>query len=202
MKPGLLVSDRLSSWPCASRSRSSWKSLNRFVVGGSFNCMWWETISVLVPLIRVQKRLMTGRLNNWPLFHTTHTVKTQHVTKIRSRHCGELNWRSHLWTTDPVPLVMDLHITHDRFGSRSDPSLNGHLPYPNYIDNSLNESVTDKIRKYHTEYNNNPPPSVSFMSSIPSTSGRLHSKLIRLLFLQAHRETDRFFADSVLHQKK
>ncbi len=28
------------------------------------------------------------------------------------------------------------------------------------------------------------------------TSGRLHSEFIRLLFLQAHRETDRFFAAS------
>ena len=32
------------------------------------------------------------------------------------------------------------------------------------------------------------------MPAIASTSGRLHSEFIRLLFLQAHRETDRFFA--------
>jgi hypothetical protein len=34
------------------------------------------------------------------------------------------------------------------------------------------------------------------MTSIASTSGRLHSEFVRLLFLQAHRETDRFFAAS------
>ncbi len=34
------------------------------------------------------------------------------------------------------------------------------------------------------------------MSVIGSTSGRLHSEFIRILFLQAHRETDRFFASS------
>jgi hypothetical protein len=34
------------------------------------------------------------------------------------------------------------------------------------------------------------------MSAIASTSGRLHSEFVRLLFSQAHRETDRFFADS------
>ena len=34
------------------------------------------------------------------------------------------------------------------------------------------------------------------MPAIASTSGRLHSEFIRLLFLQAHRETDRFFTDS------
>ena len=34
------------------------------------------------------------------------------------------------------------------------------------------------------------------MTAIASTSGRLHSEFIRILFLQAHRETDRFFAAS------
>jgi hypothetical protein len=34
------------------------------------------------------------------------------------------------------------------------------------------------------------------MSAIASTSGRLHSEFVRLLFLQAHRESDRFFAAS------
>jgi hypothetical protein len=34
------------------------------------------------------------------------------------------------------------------------------------------------------------------MTAIPSTSGRLHSEFIRLLFLQAHRETDHFFEAS------
>ncbi len=92
-----------------------------------------------------------------------------------------------------MPLVLDLHIAHDRFGSNSAHSLNGHLHYPNDIDKSLNESVVDKIRKHHTDYNSNPPSAVSFMSDIVTTSGRLHSEFIRLLFLQTHRETDRFF---------
>ena len=34
------------------------------------------------------------------------------------------------------------------------------------------------------------------MPAIASTSGRLHSEFVRLLFLQAHPETDRFFAAS------
>jgi hypothetical protein len=64
------------------------------------------------------------------------------------------------------------------------------------IDKSLNEAATDKIRKYRADYNNNPTNVISFMSAIASTSDRLHSEFIRLLFLQAHRETDRFFATS------
>ncbi len=98
-----------------------------------------------------------------------------------------------------MPLVLDLHITHDRFGSSSNPDLNGKLHCPNDMDKSLNETVADKIRKYRADYNNNPNV-ISFMTTIASTSGRLseriHSEFIRILFLQAHRDTDRFFADS------
>ena len=61
---------------------------------------------------------------------------------------------------------------------------------------TLNEAADDKILKYRADYDNNPPISVAFMPVIASTSGRLHSEFIRLLFLQAHRETDRFFAAS------
>jgi hypothetical protein len=116
-------------------------------------------------------------------FRTTHKVKTQQVVKSRGQHCGDIELAGYLANAaGPVPLVMDLQIAHDRVGSSTDPSLNGHLKYPN--------------RKYRADYNNRPPSVVSFMPAIASTSGRLHSEFVRLLFLQAHRETDRFFAAS------
>jgi hypothetical protein len=95
-----------------------------------------------------------------------------------------------------VPLVLDLRIAHDSVGSSTDPTLNGHLRYPNNLDQSLNDTAADKIRKYRSDYNNNPPNTVPFMSAMGSTSGRLYSEFVRLLFLQVHRETDRFFAAS------
>ncbi len=67
---------------------------------------------------------------------------------------------------------------------------------PNDKDRSPNEVAVEKILKYRVDYNNNPPISVAFMPAIASTSGRLHSEFIRLLFLKDHRETDRFFAAS------
>ena len=73
-----------------------------------------------------------------------------------------------------VPLVLDLHIAHESWGRSSDPTLNGHLHYPNDLDKPLNEVTTDKNRKYRTDYNNNPPNVISFIPSIPNTSGRLH----------------------------
>jgi hypothetical protein len=131
------------------------------------------------------------------LFRSTHHTKTEHVTKNRGRHYGDIQLETYLPNvTDPVSLVLDLRIVHDRFGSSSDPSLNDHLHYPNDIDKSLREATADKIRKYRTDYNHNPTSSVSFMTTIVSTSGRVHSEFIRLLFLQVHRETDRFFSSS------
>ena len=56
-----------------------------------------------------------------------------------------------------MPLVLDLHIVHERFGSISNPSINGHLQYPNDVDRSQNEVTDDKIRKDRVEsddYNN------------------------------------------------
>ncbi len=86
------------------------------------------------------------------LVRTTHTVKTQHVTKVRCRYCADMELTTYLVNTVvPVPLVLDLHIDHDRFGSNSDLNLNGHLHYPNDIDRSLSESATDKIRKYRSD---------------------------------------------------
>jgi hypothetical protein len=113
------------------------------------------------------------------LFLTTNTVKTQHVTKRRGRHCGNIELTAYLSNTvGPVPVVMDLLITHDRFGSNSDLTLNGHVHYPNDIDRSLNETVTDKIRKYRADYNNNPPNATSFIPVIGSTSGSLHNEFV------------------------
>ncbi len=58
------------------------------------------------------------------------------------------------------------------------------------------DAASDKLRKYRADYNFNPTRGVGFMPAIATTSGRLHGEIIRILFLQAHRETDRFFATS------
>jgi hypothetical protein len=131
------------------------------------------------------------------LFRTTHKVRTQQVVKSRGQHCGDIELAGYLANeAGPVSLVLDLRIAHDRVGSSADPSLNGHSKHPNNLDQLLNDAANDKIRKYRADYNDRPPSAVSFMTAIASTSGRLHSEFVRLLFLQAHRETDRFFAAS------
>jgi hypothetical protein len=97
-------------------------------------------------------------------------VKTQQVPRSRGQRCGDIELVGCLANTaGPVPLVLDLRITHEIFGSSSDPSINGHLHYPNDVDRSLNETDADKIRKYRADCNNNPPNTISFISVI-STS--------------------------------
>ncbi len=69
------------------------------------------------------------------------------MAKNWGQHCGYIELVGYLANaTDPVPLVLDLRIDHDRLGTSSDPNLNGHLHYPNDIDRSLNEVAVEKIR--------------------------------------------------------
>jgi hypothetical protein len=65
-----------------------------------------------------------------------------------------------------------------------------------HVTHHTNTQHVTKSRGRRADYNNNPPNVVSFMFAIVSTSGRLHSEFIRLLFLQVHRETDLFFTAS------
>jgi hypothetical protein len=124
-----------------------------------------------------------GRPSGWMYIHTC--------------HCGDIEIVGYLANVaGPVTLVLDLRVAHDRVGSSADPALNGHLRYPNNLDQSLNDTGADKLRKYRADYNFNPPRGVGFTSVIASTSGRLHSESIRILLLQAHRETDRFCTTS------
>ncbi len=103
------------------------------------------------------------------------------MVKNRGQHCGDIELVGYLANESvPVPLVLDLRITHDRVGSSTDPTLNGHLKYPNNLDQSLNDAAAEKIRKYRADYNNRPPSEGSFMSAIASTSGRLHGEFVRL----------------------
>ena len=110
-----------------------------------------------------------------------HKAKTRQVARSRGQKCGDIELPGYLANAaGPVPLVLDLRIAHGRWGSSSDPSLNGNLHYLNDIDRSIIEAADDKIRKYRADYNNNPPNFISYMPASASTSGRLHSEFVRL----------------------
>ncbi len=131
--------------------------------------------------------------------HTTGWL-TNFLTFFVPQDSGDIELGGYLQNpVGTVPLVMDLHIVHERWGSRTDPTLNGSLHYPNDSDKPLNEVATDKIRKYRVDCNNNFPNVISFMTTIVRNSGSLHGEFVRILFVQPHRETDCFFAVSGVH---
>ena len=98
-------------------------------------------------------------------------MKTQQVVRSRGQRSGDIELAGYLTNvTGPVSLTLDLRITHERWASSVDTSINGHLHYPNDLDRTLNEDASDKIRTYHVDYNNRPPNTLSFMTVITSTS--------------------------------
>ncbi len=112
-------------------------------------------------------------------------MKTQQVASSRGQRCGDIELAGYLANAaDSVSLLLDLRIVHERFGSSSDPSINGHLHYPNDLDRTLNEASSDKIRQYHADYNNRPSNSISSMTAITSTSGCLH--VVNLCFFYSY----------------
>ena len=130
-----------------------------------------------------------------PLFGTTgHKVKTQGITPSSGSKRGDLEIINYLSdSAGSRNLVIDLSITHDRHGSSSaHPHLNGTLSHPDSPDTPLNEAAKRKVNKYRNSYANN--HSISFLPAITSTSARMHGEFLRLLFLQAHRETEDYFA--------
>ena len=85
-------------------------------------------------------------------------------------------------------LVFDLSMTHDRCGSSSHVQQNGLLSHPQDLDAPLRLAAQRKINSYMQQYADN--QNISFLPGIVSTSTRMHGEFLRLLFLQAHRETE------------
>jgi hypothetical protein len=88
-------------------------------------------------------------------------------------------------------LVFDLSITHDRYGSSSLQLHNGRLTHPQDIDAPLHIAAQRKINSFRQQCADN--QNISFLPAIVSTSTRMHGDFLRLLFLQAHRETKAHF---------
>jgi hypothetical protein len=201
MRPGLLVSGR-HSLPLVSvliyRPCRSYRS--RLAAAGSFRSIrLGNHLCTCTAHSGAKKAHDWAVAQIADLFRTSHKVKTQQVARSWGQRCGDIELAGYLANAagpvqqsmrqlqqsmqlagylatpaaGPVPLVLDLRIAHERWGSSSDPTLNGHLHYPNDVDRQLN--AADKIRAYRADYNNRPSNAISFLPAIASTSGRLHS---------------------------
>jgi hypothetical protein len=128
------------------------------------------------------------------LFPTAvHTVRTQHgVTASAGQRRGDVEIRSYRQNAaGRRSLAFDLSMTHDRFGSSSHVQQNGLLSHPQDLQAPLRLAAQRKINGYRQQYAEN--QNISFLPAIMSTSTRMHGEFLRLLFLQAHRETEAHF---------
>jgi hypothetical protein len=129
-----------------------------------------------------------------PLFRTAgHLVRTQHgVTASAGQRRGDVEVRSFLRDqAGSRSLVFDLIITHDRFGSSTHVQQNGSLSHPQDLDGPMRVAAQRKTNAYRQTYADN--QNISFLPAIMSTSNGMHGEFLRLLFLQAHRETEAHF---------
>ncbi len=97
-------------------------------------------------------------------------------------------------------MVLDLCLDHDRFGGGDDPNLNVHyiilmILIGHYMRLPLTKLENITLSIILTLLTLSPLS----LSVVPSTSGRLHSEFVQLLFSQVHWETDRFFEVSRVH---
>jgi len=122
-----------------------------------------------------------------------HLVRTQHgVTASAGQRRGDVEVRSYLRDqAGSRSLVFDLSIAHDRFGSSSHVQQNGSLSHPQDLDGPMRVAAQRKTNAYKQTYADN--QNISFLPAIMSTSNRMHGEFLRLLFLQAHRETEAHF---------
>jgi len=99
-----------------------------------------------------------------------------------------------------LSLVFDLSIAHDRFGSSNHVQQNGCLSHPQDLDAPLRIAAQCKIVAYQQQYADN--QNISFLPAIVSTSTRMHGEFLRLLFLQAHLETESHFTATGMSSQK
>jgi hypothetical protein len=128
-----------------------------------------------------------------------HRVKTHKITPATDNERGDIEIQDYVFLPraedDRIPpriLVMDVTMTHDRYG-RTTQHTNGVFthrvpstgaPQPNGV---LNKTVRMKIRHYRQIYKDRPDPIV-FLPIAVSTSGRVYEDFTRLLFLHEYRE--------------
>jgi hypothetical protein len=75
-----------------------------------------------------------------------------------------------------------------RYGSSSHVQQNGLLSHPQDLDAPLRLAAKRRINHYRQQYADN--QNISFLPAIVSTSTHMHGEFLRLLSLQAHRETE------------
>jgi hypothetical protein len=90
-------------------------------------------------------------------------------------------------------LIVDVALVHDFHGNVIDPARHGQPRHPNPDKVLINTAVAKaQGNEYRPDYLRN--HNKAFLPLVMSTSGRLHSEFVRLLYVLAHQRAVRFFA--------
>ena len=108
---------------------------------------------------------------------------------------GELTTDSRAAGPDSVfvALVGENYDGNDFIDDARDVSRHGTLRNPDRPDQLLDQAAADKIRAYREPYHRH--RSLAFLPACMSTSGRIHSEFLRLLYLIADKQASDYFAD-------
>jgi hypothetical protein len=85
-------------------------------------------------------------------------------------------------------LVVDVTVRHDFIGDARDVLRHGTLRNPDRPDQLLDQAAADKIRNYREPY-----APIGRWRFCLSTSGRIHSEFLRLLYFLADRQASDYF---------
>ena len=88
-------------------------------------------------------------------------------------------------------LMIDVTVRHDFIGDARAVQRHGTLRNPDRPDQLLNQAAADKIRSYREPYSRN--RSLAFLPACMSTSGRIHSEFLRLLYFLADKQASDYF---------
>jgi hypothetical protein len=120
------------------------------------------------------------------------TNRGSRVPTSRGQRRGDLEIKG-LNVAGTTDLIVDVALVHDFHGNVVDPSRHGQPRHPN-PDKVLIDTAVAKAQgnEYRPDYLRN--HNKAFLPLVMSTSGRLHSEFVRLLYILAHQRAVRFFA--------
>ena len=120
------------------------------------------------------------------------TNRGSRVPNSRGQRRGDLEIKG-LNVAGTTDLIVDVALVRDFHGNVVDPARHGQLRHPN-PDKVLIDTAVAKAQgnEYRPDYLRN--HNKAFPPLVMSTSGRLHSEFVRLLYILAHQGAVRFFA--------
>ncbi len=118
------------------------------------------------------------------------TTTQKRVLTSEGHRRGDLEIRN-LRVAGQTDMLVDVTVCHDFKGSGHNGQTQGQLRNPDNPDRILESAAADKIRNYRDTYRRN--LHVAFLPACMSTSGRIHTEFLRLIYFISNKQADDYF---------